>query len=260
MKNWLSFPGLRRLSKPEILRVYAYATAIWGPIYAPILWSLGLHWIAIWCLLAPIPVALIARYQRRTTSTAFTGNLLVALLYLSITLVWYSFEGKLLYSHWILAIPIVATMLGTPRSGLVWTAVCLAHIVVVEPSGILRLPDTVKLAAGRQRALEVAGTVGVLIFLQSIITLYERFRYRVLERIETKNQELQEALTEVQWLQQILPICMHCRRVRDENADWRRLEEYLDSRSHLQFSHGLCEDCAREHYARRSEPPADEQA
>lgn len=39
-----------------------------------------------------------------------------------------------------------------------------------------------------------------------------------------------------------LPICMGCKKVRDENL-WMQVEAYLDSHLDLKFTHGICPDC-----------------
>jgi len=44
-----------------------------------------------------------------------------------------------------------------------------------------------------------------------------------------------------------LPICMGCKKVRDEDL-WLQIESYLDSHLDLKFSHGLCPDCAARIY------------
>jgi hypothetical protein len=44
-----------------------------------------------------------------------------------------------------------------------------------------------------------------------------------------------------------LPICMHCKKIRD-NELWLQVEAYLDSHLDLKFSHGICPDCATKLY------------
>jgi PAS domain-containing protein len=44
-----------------------------------------------------------------------------------------------------------------------------------------------------------------------------------------------------------LPICMHCKKVRDNDL-WLQIEGYLDSHLDLKFSHGICPDCAKQLY------------
>lgn len=55
--------------------------------------------------------------------------------------------------------------------------------------------------------------------------------------------ELQAALTEVQALQDILPICSSCRRVRDDEDYWQSVESYVSRRMRTRFSHGICPSC-----------------
>jgi hypothetical protein len=46
----------------------------------------------------------------------------------------------------------------------------------------------------------------------------------------------------------IVPICMHCKNIREESGSWVRLEEYITDRSEAEFSHGICPDCLRNLY------------
>ena len=59
---------------------------------------------------------------------------------------------------------------------------------------------------------------------------------------------LQEALVHVKTLQGILPICMHCHKIRNDQQSWEKLEKYIAEHSDAQFSHGLCPECLKKHY------------
>jgi len=61
-------------------------------------------------------------------------------------------------------------------------------------------------------------------------------------------QDLQEALANVKTLTGLLPICMMCKKIRDGQGQWNRLETYIRERSEAEFSHGICPACARTHY------------
>ena len=61
------------------------------------------------------------------------------------------------------------------------------------------------------------------------------------EIISKQNENLYE-------LHGLLPICSKCKKIRDTDGYWQKLEQYFDEHSHLQFSHGLCDDCANELY------------
>jgi hypothetical protein len=49
-------------------------------------------------------------------------------------------------------------------------------------------------------------------------------------------------------LEGILPICSFCKKIRTVDGRWEQLESYISAHSEAQFSHGLCEPCARKHY------------
>jgi hypothetical protein len=55
-------------------------------------------------------------------------------------------------------------------------------------------------------------------------------------------------LNEVRMLRGFLPICMHCRKIRDEHEQWLPPEIYLTRHSETKLSHGLCPECARKFY------------
>jgi hypothetical protein len=76
-----------------------------------------------------------------------------------------------------------------------------------------------------------------------MLALYFRLSYETeLSREKSRGATLTEAL------QGFIPICMHCKAIRDEGQQWKSLERYVASRSTVRFSHGLCPDCARTHY------------
>jgi DNA-binding response OmpR family regulator len=49
--------------------------------------------------------------------------------------------------------------------------------------------------------------------------------------------------TQVQQLESFIPICSHCKRVRDDKNYWNQIESYIKTRTGSTFSHGVCPDC-----------------
>ena len=65
---------------------------------------------------------------------------------------------------------------------------------------------------------------------------------------------LEEAHQHIQTLQGILPICMHCHNIRNDNESWERIEDYISRHTEAQFSHGICPKCAEKLYPDLVEP------
>jgi DNA-binding response OmpR family regulator len=49
--------------------------------------------------------------------------------------------------------------------------------------------------------------------------------------------------TQIQQLESFIPICSHCKRVRDDKNYWNQIESYINTRTGSTFSHGVCPDC-----------------
>lgn len=94
-----------------------------------------------------------------------------------------------------------------------------------------------------------------------VLTIFFFFYYwnrklaqEILERqkVEEVNQklihELKTAFSEIHTLQGILPICSHCKKIRDDKGIWSQIEIYVSKHSDAEFSHGICQECAKLHY------------
>jgi hypothetical protein len=55
-------------------------------------------------------------------------------------------------------------------------------------------------------------------------------------------------LAEVKTLSGLLPICSHCKKIRDDKGYWNKIETYISNHSNAMFSHGICEECVKKHY------------
>ena len=77
-----------------------------------------------------------------------------------------------------------------------------------------------------------------------------RARVRVGERIASLQNKLadrvaalEHALAQVTQLQGLLPICMYCKKIRNDQNYWQRVESYIGEHSGATFSHGICPEC-----------------
>lgn len=58
-----------------------------------------------------------------------------------------------------------------------------------------------------------------------------------------ENKKMSDYLNEIQVLRGIVPICTYCKKIRDTEGKWHRLESFISNHSSAEFSHGICEEC-----------------
>jgi len=59
---------------------------------------------------------------------------------------------------------------------------------------------------------------------------------------------LQQLKSQLNILEGILPICAHCKKIRNDKGYWERIEAYICDHSEADFSHGVCPDCMKKFY------------
>lgn len=88
------------------------------------------------------------------------------------------------------------------------------------------------------------------IFRQTSIELDDDNRLLKIAEAEKEKliSELQKALKEVKTLSGLLPICSHCKKIRDDKGYWNTIESYIHEHSEAEFSHSICQECAKKYY------------
>jgi phosphoserine phosphatase RsbU/P len=82
-----------------------------------------------------------------------------------------------------------------------------------------------------------AADAGVDDFLTKPLNLSELWtRLRVAERILRYT-------TQVRQLEELVPICSYCKKIRDDQNYWQQIEGYISLRTGSDFSHSVCPDC-----------------
>jgi PleD family two-component response regulator len=70
-------------------------------------------------------------------------------------------------------------------------------------------------------------------------------------KVERENiiRDLTDALATVKKLEGMLPICMFCKKIKNDKGYWEQVEQYISEHADVRFSHGLCDECSKKHYS-----------
>ena len=68
------------------------------------------------------------------------------------------------------------------------------------------------------------------------------------QSLHLKIKELRDASEHIKTLQGILPICMHCHKIRSDGEAWEKVDMYLSKHTEAEISHGLCPECLDKYY------------
>ena len=134
-----------------------------------------------------------------------------------------------------------------PKGHVVLTNVMFAPLVLEEKTvGIIGLAN--KATDFNDNDAKMATGFGELaaIALQNSRNLDERVKAE--KKREAVIEDLKKALSEVRRLSGLLPICSHCKKIRDDKGYWNQIESYIENHSEAYFSHGICKECAKKLY------------
>jgi phosphoserine phosphatase RsbU/P len=82
---------------------------------------------------------------------------------------------------------------------------------------------------------------------QEVLSLERTIRFKDSEQ-KRLIKELQAALQNIKTLQGLIPICASCKKIRDDKGYWNQIEAYISEHSAVEFSHGICPECAKKIY------------
>lgn len=89
----------------------------------------------------------------------------------------------------------------------------------------------------RDAGQTILGVVGVALDLTERVRA-EADRERLIR-------ELQQALDRVKTLSGLIPICSHCKSMRNDKGYWQQVDAFVREHSDAEFSHGICPECAK---------------
>jgi len=104
--------------------------------------------------------------------------------------------------------------------------------------------------AAQKKAIQQLSIAHISIWAVGIIGIF--LGYQLIKKEELRRMgiivELEESIGEVKRLSGLLPICSHCKKIRDDKGYWNQIEDYVHDHSEAEFSHGICPECAKKYY------------
>lgn len=78
----------------------------------------------------------------------------------------------------------------------------------------------------------------------------EAIARQVVAQLELRrvSSSLAEALEKIKLMEGLIPICSYCKGIRNDEGYWSTVENFIKQHSDVEFTHGICNDCIRQHF------------
>jgi len=185
--------------------------------------------LSIGIILAALTISL-----NRTRAYRYTIRFFVITLSLLLFYELYIGGGNGAAFLWFYIFPSSITFLLGFREGKYWiiAQVIVISIVIFGKFGHKYPADT------SIRFISVYCVVSVL------SSTLEVLRKRYFDQLVFEKKELEKAFDEIRVLKGMVPICSSCKKIRDDKGFWTQIESYIKTNSDVEFSHGICPECA----------------
>ena len=87
--------------------------------------------------------------------------------------------------------------------------------------------------------------------LRQEIERYPAMAFELLRMLSQRIRAIEKTIVDA--IDGLLPICAHCKKIREDDGSWVSIEKYITEHSEAEFSHGLCPDCVKELYPQYAE-------
>jgi len=184
----------------------------------------------------------------------------VIVFYFLLLLLWITSEGTNGSVGYFYALFIVSGILIIKKQHrlilIILTIITLITLYIIEyyyPSVF------VQYSSRTQRFYDVVIAMPIALIIMGL-TMYIVFNHYLSEREQKdkllqetikKEKKLEKALSEIKLLRGFLPICVKCKRIRDDHGYWNQIEDYISNHSQAEFTHSICPQCAKELYGEK---------
>ncbi len=81
-------------------------------------------------------------------------------------------------------------------------------------------------------------------------TALEALARQVVTQLELRrvSSKLADALGKIKQIEGLVPICSYCKGIRNDQGYWSTVEKFIRQHSDVEFTHGVCDHCIRQHF------------
>lgn len=141
-----------------------------------------------------------------------------------------------------------------------YLAIGLLHVIC----GLMIIGRAILWVADRQYNFSIDMAIQQLFFMTTIIFevgfgisfLMLNNKRTEADLVTSKNDlqasvdNLEKAISEVKTLKGMIPICMHCKEIRDDKGYWSELEKFIADHTEAEFSHSICDKCLEKYHSK----------
>jgi|GEM_PF-4583043 len=170
----------------------------------------------------------------------WVGPLWVLVFAVSIWIDWRM--NSMIHVHSLFIVPV---LFAAYKSGRYW-GFALALTMPIAHGFIMGL-DAASISKARL-CMGMATHIATLALLAELVHRVTAQKKELLIQKHALAESLVDAQQSIKILRGMLPICSGCKSIREVNGYWKRIEDYLQVHSELEFSHGICPECLEKLY------------
>ncbi len=184
--------------RARLLVIVCSTALFWAPLYAGVFGMLGLPQLAAAAVVSGVAISGIPALLRRTGSLAIASNALGAALFAVVSVYGFSVGGlRAPGGLWLVAFPILGFSMAGRRSGVIWTGLACAEVVLLYGLAGTRWlgPPLDGPLADHVAVFSSLGLIGVVL---TFALAFEQEKQHALGRLRTANARLAEARDEAE--------------------------------------------------------------
>lgn len=176
-------------------------------------------------------------FSLKTKKYDYVALPVIIMFILILSVAWFTYRGIDGGTPYYFVIFVLAANMILKKSQKLYGLTAIAVVVAALMAVQLYFPEFYIEGKYNYRNLDVTTT-----FFLCLIIIVSMTNMILAEHSRDK-ERLQKALNEIKVLRKFIPICAECKKIRDEKGEWKRLEEYFQANTEMEFTHGLCPHC-----------------